>query len=63
MMTKAALLPQQEALRKKAYAPEQLEQMLQLSGMELLAVYGDDTMEPPGPKAKGLIYVAVNRLQ
>ncbi len=47
-----------EAFEEKAYAPEQLEQMLQLSGMELLVVYGDDTMEPPGPKAQRLIYVA-----
>lgn len=47
-----------ECFQERAYTPQQLEQMLENSGLSLLAVYGDDTMEPPIPTTQRLIYVA-----
>lgn len=48
-----------EAFAERAYSHEQIMEFLQKSGMELLAVYGDDTWEPPAETAQRLIYVAV----
>ena len=48
-----------EAFAERAYSHEEILGFLRSSGLELLAVYGDDTMEPPGETTQRAIYVAL----
>ncbi|MBC8546804.1 class I SAM-dependent methyltransferase [Clostridiaceae bacterium NSJ-31] len=46
-----------ESFCERAYEREELEQMLHSAGLEILAVYGDDTLQPPQEDTQRLIYV------
>ena len=46
-----------ECFSERAYTQEELEQVIQAAGLEVLAVYGEDTTEPPTPTTQRLIYV------
>lgn len=46
-----------EEFKERAYSQIQMEQMLTRAGLRIEAVYGDDTLEPPGPQTQRLIYV------
>lgn len=48
-----------ESFSERAYSHEQILEFLKKSGMELLAVYGDDTMEPPVETSQRWIYAAI----
>lgn len=48
-----------EAFTERAYSHEEILGFLRSSGLELLAVYGDDSMEPPGETTQRAIYVAL----
>lgn len=48
-----------ECFSERAYSHEQILGFLKESGMELLAIYGDDTLEPPSDMSQRLIYAAV----
>ncbi len=48
-----------EAFSERAYDHETVCRFLQNSGLELLAVYGDDTLNPPGEETQRVIYVAL----
>ncbi|MBC8569558.1 class I SAM-dependent DNA methyltransferase [Zongyangia hominis] len=46
-----------ECFKERAYPPEELEGWLQKAGMEVLGIFGDDTLEPPKADAQRLIFV------
>ena len=46
-----------ESLKERAYAPELLTEWLRKSGMEVLAIYGDDTFQAPVKNTQRLIFV------
>ena len=48
-----------ESFSERAYSHEQILGFLEKSGMKLLAVYGDDSLEPPSDISQRLVYVAV----
>lgn len=50
-----------EAFSERAYTPEQLDKLLEKTGFEKLAVYGEDSFDPPGETEQRLIYVARRR--
>lgn len=47
-----------ESFSEKAYSEEAIEKILEESGFELLAKYGDDTFEPPTETSQRIIYAA-----
>ncbi|NLT58102.1 MAG: class I SAM-dependent methyltransferase [Clostridiales bacterium] len=47
----------QEALEQRVYELEELEQLVARSGLELLAVLGDHSLEPPGPQEQRVFFV------
>lgn len=47
-----------ESFCERAYPHEAILAFLKHSGLELVAVYGDDSVEPPAPEAQRLVYVA-----
>ena len=49
---------EQEYIRERAYSREELSQWLEEAGFELLAIYGEDTMEPPKPDCQRWIFAA-----
>ena len=49
---------EQEYIRERAYSKEALSQWLKEAGFDLLAIYGEDTMEPPKPDCQRWIFVA-----
>jgi ubiquinone/menaquinone biosynthesis C-methylase UbiE len=51
----------QESFAERAYSHEELVSMLQQADFELLAVYGDDTFNPPCDTTQRAIYVCRNR--
>lgn len=50
-----------DRIRERAYALPTWKRLLQDSGFELLGVYGDMTMEPPGDREERVVLVAQNR--
>lgn len=46
-----------ESFKERAYAPELLTEWLRESGMEVLAIYGDDTFQTPVENTQRLIFV------
>ena len=46
-----------EEFRERAYSQEQIEQMLQKAGLELVALYEGDTFSPPKEDSERLVYV------
>lgn len=48
---------QTDTITERVYTREELERMVKAAGLELLAVYGDDTFDPPGPTAQREIYL------
>ena len=49
---------EQECITERAYAQEELAQWLEESGFELLAVYGEDSLEPPAADCQRWIFAA-----
>lgn len=47
-----------ESFSEKAYSEESIERLLEESGFEVLAKYGDDTFEPPAETSQRIIYAA-----
>lgn len=47
-----------ESFSEKAYSEEDIEKLLEESGFEVLAKYGDDTFEPPAETSQRIIYAA-----
>lgn len=47
-----------ESFSEKAYSEEAIEKLLEESGFEVLAKYGDDTFEPPAETSQRIIYAA-----
>lgn len=47
-----------ESFSEKAYSEESIEKLLEESGFEILAKYGDDTFEPPTETSQRIIYAA-----
>lgn len=47
-----------ESFSEKAYSEEAIERLLEESGFEVLAKYGDDTFEPPAETSQRIIYAA-----
>jgi len=47
-----------ESFSEKAYSEEAIEKLLEESGFELLAKYGDDTFDPPSETSQRIIYAA-----
>ncbi|MCM1007350.1 MAG: class I SAM-dependent methyltransferase [Ruminococcus flavefaciens] len=47
-----------ESFSEKAYSEEAIEKLLEESGFEILAKYGDDTFEPPTETSQRIIYAA-----
>lgn len=47
-----------ESFSEKAYSEESIEKLLEESGFEVLAKYGDDTFEPPTEISQRIIYAA-----
>lgn len=45
-----------ESFSEKAYSEEAIEKLLEESGFEVLAKYGDDTFEPPAETSQRIIY-------
>ncbi|MDD2956400.1 MAG: methyltransferase domain-containing protein [Oscillospiraceae bacterium] len=54
-------LREQEEFSERAYSARELEELLAETGFELLAVYGDDTMEPPVETTQRWVYAARKR--
>jgi hypothetical protein len=52
---------QSEHFRERSYEPAWLESLLDETGFDLLAVYGDDSREAPKEDTQRLIYVARKR--
>ncbi len=48
-----------ESFSERAYSHEQILEFIEKSGMKLLAVYGDDTFNPPAGTSQRLIYAAL----
>ncbi|MGI5894732.1 MAG: class I SAM-dependent DNA methyltransferase [Candidatus Merdivicinus sp.] len=48
----------EESFAERAYSPEQVERALQKAGLELCAVYDEDSVSPPRADSQRLIYVA-----
>ena len=48
---------QTDTITERVYPREELERMIRGAGLELLAVYGDDTFAAPDPTAQRAIYV------
>lgn len=48
----------EEYHQERCYSPEQLETLLEDNGLKVLAVYGDQKMKKPGPKAERIFFVA-----
>lgn len=47
-----------ESFSEKAYSEEAIEKLLEESGFEVLAKYGDDTFKPPTETSQRIIYAA-----
>lgn len=47
-----------ESFSEKAYSEEDIEKLLEESGFEVLAKYGDDTFKPPTETSQRIIYAA-----
>ncbi|MBR4362000.1 MAG: methyltransferase domain-containing protein [Ruminococcus sp.] len=47
-----------DSFSEKAYSEDQLEALLNETGFELIAKYGDDSFEPPAPDTQRIVYVA-----
>lgn len=47
-----------ESFSEKAYSEEAIEKLLEESGFEVLAKYGDDTFDPPTETSQRIIYAA-----
>lgn len=47
-----------DSFTEKAYSEEDIERLLQDSGFELLAKYGDDSFDPPAEQSQRIVYVA-----
>lgn len=47
-----------ESFSEKAYSGETIEKLLEESGFEVLAKYGDDTFDPPTETSQRIIYAA-----
>lgn len=50
-----------EEFEERVYSHEQLSQMLEDSGLKIQAVYGEDSLLPPGEEEQRLIYVVKKR--
>ena len=50
-----------DSFSEKAYSEELIEQLLDESGLELVAKYGDDSFEPPKEDSQRIVYVARSR--
>ena len=48
---------QTDTITERVYTREELERMVAAAGLELVAVYGDDTFDPPGPTTQREIYL------
>ena len=49
---------EQEYIVERAYTQEELSQWLEQAGFELLAVYGEDSLDPPAPDCQRWIFAA-----
>lgn len=49
---------EQEYIRERAYTQEELSRWLEEAGFDLLAVYGEDSLEPPEPDCQRWIFAA-----
>ena len=47
-----------EYIVERAYTQEELSQWLEQAGFELLAVYGEDSLDPPAPDCQRWIFAA-----
>ena len=47
-----------DSFSEKAYSEAELEQALTDAGFEIVAKYGDDTLEPPAPDCQRIVYAA-----
>ncbi len=51
-------LREQECIQERAYTKEELSLWLEEAGFDLLAVYGEDSLEPPKPDCQRWIFAA-----
>lgn len=52
----------EEHFSERAYSHEELCRMLDQAGLEVAAVYGDDSFDPPGETTQRAVYVVKNRV-
>ena len=52
---------EQEEFSERAYSVQELEDLLRETGFELLDMYGDDTLDPPGEQAQRWVCAAKKR--
>ncbi|MBQ8960717.1 MAG: class I SAM-dependent methyltransferase [Ruminococcus sp.] len=50
-----------DSFSEKAYSEELIERLLDESGLDLVAKYGEDSFEPPKPDSQRIVYVARSR--
>lgn len=50
-----------EEFSERAYGQEELTSLLRQAGLECFAVYGDDSLSPPGEETQRAVYVARSR--